>query len=357
MRALVVAMLVVVAACGGSSKKPTTSTPTEPVIMGPMDRILPLFPDGAQVLLEVDLKRLRENPVVGELVTSAILGGAGERLPAEVAAEPLATADALVLAAYGVGTGKAATVIVLATKHAVPNGIPLGEGLVALGPADWTGQLEARAAIAGVASGDAPKITASKELLELRDHAIPSKAPGASLRLTARLPFDARVQLARELDIDTVPSQLSIWADVVDDFAIIIDADASSGDKTTKDDMKRMDKAMRRMLLGLTADPAVKLLGLAPPIDNARITTHGSWLRTIIAVGPDRLGRVVARAKVMMPKAPAAPAGEPAPVEPAKAEPPKPEPSKPEPSKAEPPKPKLELPKTPLVDPQQRVRS
>ncbi|HEY4181528.1 MAG TPA: hypothetical protein VGM90_31995 [Kofleriaceae bacterium] len=298
------AILVLIAACGGSSKHPTTSMAETFEAKGPTDRILALLPDGAQVIVELDLARLRANPVVGALVTSAILGGAGDRLPAEVAAEPLATADALVLAAYGVGTGKAATVIVLATKNAVPNGVPLGEGLVALGPSDWTGQLEARAAIAGVTNGDAPKIMPPKDMMEVRDHAIPPKAPGSSFRLTARLPFDARVELARELNLDTVPSELSIWADFVDDFAIIIDADAGDGGKASKDDVKRLDKATRRMLIGLTSEPAVKLLGLVPSIENARITAQGAWLRTIVVVGPDRLSRVVERAKTMMPKAP-----------------------------------------------------
>ncbi|HEY4057562.1 MAG TPA: hypothetical protein VGM39_13180, partial [Kofleriaceae bacterium] len=350
-RFLVVALLV--AACGGGSgKHPTTSLPIAPEALGPTDRILPLFPDGAQVILEVDLKRLRENRVVGELVTAAILGGAGDRLPAEIAAEPLATADALVLAAYGVGTGKAATVIVLSTKTAVPNGIPLGDGLVALGPSEWTGQLEARAAIA---LADGSKLVPPKDLMEVRDHAIPPKAPGASFRLTARLPFDARVELARELNLDTVPSELSIWADVVDDFAVIIDADSADGKKASKDDLKRMDKAMRRMLLGLVSEPAVKLLGLAPSIDNARITAQGSWLRTIIVVGPDRLGRVIGRAKSMLPAAPSneKPPTVPDAAKPVASEPPKPsEPAtKTEPPPAVPTKlPNLELPKEPLVE-------
>ncbi|CAN5744632.1 hypothetical protein BH11MYX2_BH11MYX2_15580 [soil metagenome] len=302
-RSIAVALaFVTVVACGGKSKSSPTSTPIQPEMLWPLDRILPLFPDGAQVILEIDLKRLRTNPIVGPLVIAALNGGASDKLPGSFASEPIANADALVLAAYGVGTGKAATVIVLATTATVPNGVPLGDGLVALGPTEWTGQLEARAAIAGVTNGDAPKIVASKELLELRDHALPPKAPGASFRLTARLPFDARVELARELNLDTVPAELSIWADVVDDFAVIIDANAADpGDKAPKAAAKRLDRAMRAMLLGLQAEPAVKLLGLAPAIDHAKLTATSSWLRTVIVVGPDRLGRVVGRAKSLLP--------------------------------------------------------
>src|SRR5690242_21374199 len=72
------------------------------------DRILPLLPDGAQLVVELDLARLRANPVVGPTVTRALARLASDRqvpgLPFEVTGSPLAAADAVVIASYGIGT-------------------------------------------------------------------------------------------------------------------------------------------------------------------------------------------------------------------------------------------------------------
>ncbi|HVK83920.1 MAG TPA: hypothetical protein VM513_07425, partial [Kofleriaceae bacterium] len=74
-----VALLVLVA-CGGSSTKPPVTTQAQrPQIATAADRILPLLPEGAQVVIEIDLARLRANAVVGPLVTKAL---DGEGLPA-----------------------------------------------------------------------------------------------------------------------------------------------------------------------------------------------------------------------------------------------------------------------------------
>jgi hypothetical protein len=132
-----------------------------------------------------------------------------------------------VFASYGLGTSEAATVTLVVAKSEVPGATRIGEGTYALGPPDWVAQIEARAVLAE------GKLVVAPELLALRDHAMPEGAPGASLRITARLPFDARISLA-STGIESAPSQLGL-ADVVDDFAIIVDADsADPGEKVTK---------------------------------------------------------------------------------------------------------------------------
>ncbi len=357
---------VTIAACGGGTAK-TTSEPEQPTFTSTADRILPLLPDGAQVIVEVDLARLRANPVVGAVVTQLVAGDVAlGSLPGEVPPLSLAHADTMVMASYGVGTSSAATVIVLATMASnvspsdgsssntpssdmsssnassntssdtsssnasatntsstaprpIPNAIPIADGLVVLGPAEWTAQVEARAAIAGVSGANTtPTIYAAKDLRDLRDHAMPTKAPGASLRITARLPFDARVALGRATGLDTPPAQLSIWGDVVDDMVIIVDLDASDpGDaKRTKNAKssatKRMEAALRGVLGALANEPALKLVGLGASLEGAEIVTRGPWVRAIIAVGPKRLGRIVERAKTFLaapPPAESVPAG------------------------------------------------
>ncbi len=303
-RAWVVVLLSMQLACGrGGAKRPTTSAAVRPVMITVGDRILPLLPEGAQVVVELDLARLRNNPVVGKLVTDLLTGPS---LPLGISADiplsPLAHVETLVLASYGLGTSNAATVTILATDDRVPNGVVLGNGLVALGPQEWTAQLEARAALAGLGTdSNAPPILASPELLALRDHAMPPGAPGAALRITARLSFDARVALARQAGLEAPPARISIWADVVDDLAIIIDADAvDPGDKKSKHPTRRLETGVRAVLAGISGEPSIRALGLPASLSGARIVAQGSWVRTIIAVGPTHLQRVVQRAAALL---------------------------------------------------------
>lgn len=306
--ALVATVLGTTVACGRTKPSTITTQPerTHPVTAA--DRILPLFPDGAQVIVELDLARLRANPVVGSLVIAALTGEGMPALPADVPISPLAKADTVVLASYGVGTSQAAMVTVIATTEPLPGATRLGDGLYALGPTEWIAQVEARVALAGVAEmgstggqTSAPPIVASPELLALRDHAMPPNAPGASLRITARLSFDARVALARETGLDHPPAQLSIWADVVDDLAIIVDAEAiDPGDKKTKNPSAKLEAALRGMLAGLAEDPALRALGIPASLQRAKLVARGAWVRTIVAIGPAHLQRVVQRANAYL---------------------------------------------------------
>ena len=285
--------IAVVAACGGSkpSAKGGTAEPLpEPKTVA--DKLVALLPHGAQIVVELDLARLRANPVIGEAFAKATAGPID--LPADVPRPPLATADVVVLAAYGVGTSNAATISVVASAQDVPDATRIRDGVYALGPAEWIRQLEARAAI------DVP-VRAERELLDLRERSMPKGAPGASLRVTARLSFDARVALARHSGLESAPARLSIWADVVDDFVIIIDADAADpGEKVTAQARARLERLIRGALRSLASEPAMRALGLSSSIGRARLSAGGSWIRTIIAVGPAHLKRVVERANTFL---------------------------------------------------------
>lgn len=296
-------VLAFVAACGGQAKTGAApATPARPATLA--ERMIALLPDGVQLLVEIDLARLRANPVVGE-VTSRALDDLGEDaklpgLPMTVQGSPLAAADLVVLAAYGVGTTQAATVTLLATRKDVAGATRLAPDVVALGPPEWVDQLEARAAIAA-----REPLVPALELMRLRDHAMPKQAPGAVLRVTAQLPFDARVTLARELGLPTAPAQLSVWGDVVDDLAIIVDGDAADpGDKDVKEAAQRLADAMRVLLVAAGNEPALRVLGLSGALRDVRMIDQRSWVRTIITVGPRQLARAVERARAMLPPAP-----------------------------------------------------
>jgi hypothetical protein len=317
----VIAMSVVAAAgaaCGGGgpAAHPAGSaagSATEPATV--IERILAMLPQGAQVVVEVDLARLRANPVVGEVVTRA-LAERVQDLPAGVPASPLAAADQVVLAAYGVGTAQAATLTVLAAAHELAGTTKLADGFYAVGPPDWVEQAQQRVALA--ATGEAKfAIRAAPELLELRRRAMPANAPGASLRITARLPFDARVALARQTGLDAAPAQLSAWGDVVDDLALVVDCDAAdpgnrpAGGKRGADAPKRLEATLRGALAAVSEQPVVRLLGLPSSLAGARFAARGSWVRTIIAIGPSHLHRVADRAAALLRAAAPAPPPEP----------------------------------------------
>lgn len=314
---------LVVAACGGARGHATTSTPQTPVAARAADWLVPLLPDGAQLVVELDLARLRANSVVGPMATQ-LLGDLGEDahlpgLPIQVQGSPLAGADYVVLAAYGVGTAQATTILLLATKAQVTNAVRVASDIAVLGDADWVDQVAHRAAIAKLYPdapapvGDHLSVVATDELVKLRDHAMPPGAPGATLRVTARLPFDARVAFTRLMGLEAAPAQLSIWADIVDDAAVIIDADAADpGNKDPKDARKRLLVSLARILEAVAAEPAVRAVGVSPNIVNAQVKEQGTWVRAIIQVGPRQLGRVVERVKALLvaPPAPAEPAAQ-----------------------------------------------
>jgi hypothetical protein len=123
--------------------------------------------------------------------------------------------------------------------------------------------------------------------------------------VTAQLPFDARVALARQSGMETPPAQLSIWADVVDDFAMIIDADAADpGEKQAKNAAARLEKSLGALLAEVQREPALQALGLSSALRDARTITERTWVRTIITVGPRQLTRAAERARAMLPSAP-----------------------------------------------------
>jgi hypothetical protein len=287
-------VLIALAACHHADA-PAIETPVKPPTQA--ERMLALLPDGAQVIVELDLARLRANAAVGPLASAALAQlGADSRLPGlpvAVAGSPLAGADEVVLAAYGVGTAQAATVTVLATKADVPGGARLAPDLVAVGPAEWTGQLTTRAGFAG--------LTIPDELRTLRAHAEPQGATGAVLRITARLSFDARIALARITGVEAAPARISLWADIADDVAVVVDADAvDPGDQASKTAAKRLAHTIRGLLATLGDDPSIRALGVGPSLEDARLVAQGTWVRTILAVGPRHLARVVERARAML---------------------------------------------------------
>jgi hypothetical protein len=310
---LLIALLAAGAAmaCSGPDKKGAAgpAVPERAATAG--DALLALVPTGAQVVIELDLDRARGNAVLGPLARALIeqTGAANaSSLPAlgELSATPLATAHAVVVASYHVGTAEAASLTLVrgdgdAAKQAAALGaVAIGEDVIALGPAELVEQAQLLVAL------PAPSQTT---LLALRARPMPSAATGAILRVTAELSFDARLSLARQTSLDAPPARLALWADAVDDAAIVLLADSTDDEaaaaKTAKARKARQDKAAERLTAALRGalgelarEPRVAALGLGPSLRGAEIERAGAWIKVAIVVGPQRLARAVQRASV-----------------------------------------------------------
>ena len=144
-----------------------------------------------------------------------------------------------------------------------------------------------------------PSLATDDAFLAVRAEAMPPKATGAVLRVTARLDFDARVAIAARLGVDDVPADVSVWGDVADDLALVADLDAP--DEGPGSGVGNLVTAWRD---ALTARPEVAALGLEETAEAIRIVPRGDAVRVIALIGPRRLERAVSRAKLFLEPSP-----------------------------------------------------
>jgi hypothetical protein len=273
--ALVLCLLLT--ACGG---------PPKPKVLvrnsSAGEELLALLPAGADAVLEIDLARLRENPVLGPLLADIAATPRGE-----LGFAPLGDIDLLVAAAYQLGDADAVTVILLRganlpADEAGPR-VALGEALdahtIVSGPDDWRGRVRLLATKPG------KSLAKDTRFRRDRDLAMPAAATGAAIRLTARLDKDARISLAGRLGLDEVPAQLSVWSDVADDFALLAllgGEDPEAG--------KRGEVAVRALTRGLVA-VAPAWMQAKPMLASLVIEPKGAVTMVRWVVSPKRLSR------------------------------------------------------------------
>jgi len=247
------------------------------------DRLVALAPRGADVVIELDVARLRSNEVVGPMVTRLIeLPPA--RLPAGADLTVLQRADHIVLCAYDVGSPTAGALTLLSgprvvdVELAAARGRRIDDRTVALGPPELLEQ------VAAVAAGSEPDLTTDRRLMAARTFAMPPRAEGASVRLAARLGFDARVSLAGRLGLDEVPRDISLWGDVADDLAIVATFDSDDPEAAT-----RLARDLERLLARASEQPWVRARYLHFTLRSIEVTRHGGRLRAVLVIGPRRL--------------------------------------------------------------------
>ena len=301
-----IAIVVALAACGGGRDERTTPAAAGTIVVPERartagDPMLGYLPAGADIVVELDLGRLRANDVVGELAARYLDGGgAGAELDPMAAvggglpAGPLARADVVVLASYRAGTPEAVTIGLVVggglTAADLHGGVDLGGGVIAVAPPEEHEGLRA------VAAGAADGLDDDLALRALRARGMPERAEGAVLRVAARLDFDARVALASQLGADAAPSEVSAWGDVADDVAVVAVLEAPDDDGAARG-AERMAEQVRAWFGGLAGEPDLVALGLSPAIRRFQVETRGDRVKVVALVGPRRLARVVARAK------------------------------------------------------------
>ena len=279
--ALALAIAVPAAACHRDGKSApaaeAAAVPARRATAG--DRILALAPAGADAVLEIDLARLRRNPAVGPLVRAVTAG--------EVARPDLvAASDLLVFCSYRVGESDAGQIVFASGARVgrLPGARLLERGLVAIAPPALLDRVDL------VRAGAQPALSTDRALLRVRALAMPERAEGASLRLAARLGFEGRVSLARRLELDAVPASLSLWVDVADDLAAVA---LLGGDRAG--DAQHIARAVTRVRDRLARSAPARRFGLGRTVAGTGVAIHGSDVRVVLVVGPQRLGQLVER--------------------------------------------------------------
>jgi len=258
--------------CGGSTPAPARAVP--PVRAAtPADALLELLPAGADAVAELDVARLRANETVGGVVSAL-------RKHATAGFDPLGVIDVAVAAVYRLGADDAATVFVLrGAVGELPDNVRAGGELL-----DEKTFLYAPAAERARVKASGPSLAGDAKFLALRAQAMPPKATGSVLRVTAKLDRRARIAAAGKLGLDEIPATVSAWLDLADDAALV----ALLGGDDESDAVRLSD------LVRTAGARAQKLLPAWIPHGRSggelTTKTSGRSCRVVWLLGPKHLG-------------------------------------------------------------------
>ena len=271
-------------ACGSKPAAPLTW----PVPRVGPGQLLAYVPAGAQLLVEIDVARLRANPVVGELVRLLVDAetpvNPGVELPPGLPTS-LRGVEAIVIASFLVGGADAQTLTLLrvaADSHVA--GVKVGEGVVAVGPEN----LVANALLMGNAvRGETAAHQLSATLIAARQRIELPGTNASALRITTTLSPAAAAALG-------LPTTLALWSDVVDDAAILISCPRASVD------------ALAQRLRQFSQNSLVRLVGLGPSLAQLRVQHTSPWSRIVVVIAPGPFRRATQRALAALAPAAAA---------------------------------------------------
>jgi hypothetical protein len=234
-------------------------------------------PIGADLLLELDLKRLRDNPIVGNVLARVASPDN------EATIDLLKQAEVALLCVYDIGEAPRQLIVLRSQAEELPGTVALGAHLFAVGDAQLL-------SLAAGIQGPEQSMLADVEILRLRDEVMPAEAKNASLRVSVRLDFDARVAIASKVSMSEVPVAFALWGDVVDDMALI--AHLASDEVVEAPRLERAIVAVRKRI---AAHAFSRSLGLSRPMLDARVTRDDKVVKVVVVLGPKRLQYVVDR--------------------------------------------------------------
>ena len=263
-------------ACGAATEPVVSPLPERATTAG--DGQLSAAPLGADLILEVDLARLRNNAVVGTILTA--LSGPDQREQI-VEGDLLTQADALLVCVYGIGDSAKQLVLVQAIEGQELSGAAaVGESRYAVGDPELVAQAVA------VGAGQGESMLTDVELLRLRADIMPSEAAGAAVRAVARLDFDARVAVASRVGMSEVPISLALWGDLAIVASVAGESDVS---------YSRLAGALDKLRVRMAKRPLIRYLGLASPLASARVIRSGKSVKVVFLLSPKRLALVAER--------------------------------------------------------------
>lgn len=266
-----------VVACGGGQVATTAdeSGPIRNATAG--DEVWARLPAGADLVLEVDLKRLRENAAVGPLLDVIT--------PPEPLRESdlLHKADLMVLAIYDMGSAAKQLIILRGDKLGELAMPTLGPSALALGDPELVRQAEGMQSSSSTMAED-------RKLWQMRSMPMPEQAASGALRAVARIGFDARVLIASKLGVSDAPVAMSVWSDVVDDLAIV--AELHSEDLGSAVRLERALVGLRKRMSRMTF---LRGVGLSPAVHTTQVTRSGRVVRLVFVLRPKRLRVVIER--------------------------------------------------------------
>jgi hypothetical protein len=287
--ALIIGVVAVACGCSGAGSPKQLSHDRLRSLDGPAESMLRYVPGSPQLLFEVDLRRLRDNPVVGDVVAE-FLKQDNVLTPIEKKQViSLLDVDALVVASYDVGTANAQTLTLLRTNaiNQHGQGVVVADHVLAVGPES----LVAASVEVGVSVADSaiPSV-----MFSLRSNATLRGSQGYSLRLTAHVPSTAKF-LNAIVGLPALPADFSLWADVADDAAIML---------VTPLDPGSQPELLRQQLARIAARAEVRQLGLAPSVAEVSLRRGPEVETYSVVIPPGRLRRSMQRISAWQSQAP-----------------------------------------------------
>jgi hypothetical protein len=265
-----------------ASKKPLT----EQRVVTAGVSLLALLPPGADAIAEINVARLRGNSTFGSTVRALSPWLKAQVAEAAPPVDLALDADLMAAAVYQLGTLESQLIVLVRGKGidadrlaaASPLVRALDANTLVFGPPELTGKAGDFAENGGAIGDEA--------LRAVYDEAMPFRAPGASLRLGARLSTEARIAAAARLGYEgALPATISVWFDVSDDLALIarMRADDEPGAQHLAADTESQSKRIAR------------LLRQTQLLRKLRVVPKGEDVWVIWTVGPKALAKALGR--------------------------------------------------------------